>query len=385
MAKSGFDGGVMSAPSDPLSGQSDPDPGLEERVMRRKFHRNVKPAGEVEAKPEVAVAPAPVPQAPPEPPAEESAPRPKRFHKSKPPGLETLIAGPAQAPGLETVWEQQAAARRPLPWGWFVVVGLVIAGGICWAVQYVAKAKPQLEAIRRDAVVAQDSEERSVREARDLIQGIERAARTFAAAADMESMLAVSRHPERVRPLMEDHYARHPIQPMGGITIHSMKPLTLGSRGEFWMVSIELEGGSEADLIVEAPEDADAKVDWETAVCYQPLDWDDFVETRPQGRLTDFRVYLEPDNHFSHEFDDEKVWDCYRLTSQGSDLHVFGYVKKDSPTAEMIRKWFQHYPQGRTPMILCLTIPEGANSPNGVVIDHAKSVRWIYVVPPYAE
>jgi hypothetical protein len=115
------------------------------------------------------------------------------------------------------------------------------------------------------------------------------------------------------------------------------------------------------------------------------MDWDDFVETRPQGRLMDFRVYLEPDNHFTHEFADEKVWDCYRLTAQGSHGFQFGYVKSESPTGEMIRKWFQNYPQGRTPMILCLTIPEGTHSPNGVMIDHAKSVRWIYVVPPYSE
>lgn len=388
MANSGFDFPAMSESSHLPPKKPQPDAvAAEQEHAGRRFKRNEKPAephaGEPASGPpaQASGTEEPVERIGPD----ENTPRPKRFTKSRPPGTEALLTELPEAPELESAWGNETVDKRPLPWGWFALLGLLIAGGIGWSIVHVIKADPQLEAIRDEAESTLVREERSVLEARELIEGIQQAIHAFCAASDIEELLRVSRHPERVRPLMEDHYQRHPLEPLGLVEIQALRPLTLGRLGGFWMASAGLEDGNTANFIIQAEEGREARVDWETAVCYQPMAWDDFAETKPQGVLPDFRVYVEPDTLFSHEFADSDQWDCYRLTALHSEASLYGYVRSDSPTAEMMRAWFGQYPGKPASMILCLGFPEGLASPNGVVIDHAKSVRWIYVAPPIAE
>lgn len=79
------------------------------------------------------------------------------------------------------------------------------------------------------------------------------------------------------------------------------------------------------------------------------------------------------------------MWDAYKLTALNGEEVLYGYVRIDSPSAELLRQWFAMRPNTRAMMVLNLVVPEGLQSPRGLVIDHAKSARWIYVLPPYAE
>jgi hypothetical protein len=134
--------------------------------------------------------------------------------------------------------------------------------------------------------------------------------------------------------------------------------------------------------LLETDGQAGVLVDWETAVCYQPMDWDEYVVSRPAGTTMDFRVYLEPDMFFSHEFSDATQWDCYRLTALGAEEPLFGFVRKGSDTAERLRQRFQTHGPQATAMVLRLSLPVGLTSRRGVVIDRVLSERWIYVEPP---
>jgi hypothetical protein len=303
--------------------------------------------------------------------------------RSNQPGIESLIDGDRiTIEGLESAWGNASLERRPIPWGWFVLIAMALLGGAIWSLRHIVFAEEQLEVIRLETKSLLKNEETSLDSAREQIERIEQSLTAFCKAPNIDTMARFVRHPERVRPLMDDYYARHPFQPLGTTRIEALRPLTLGVYGDFWAATLRLQNGKKKNLIVQASECGETLVDWESAVNYQPMAWDDYVKKRPVGTPLDFRVYLEPDMLYSHEFRDSSKWNCYMLTALDSEEMLFGYVRSDSPTAQLLRTWFQRSPSERASMIMRLSIPEGLTSPRGVVIDHALSVRWIYIASP---
>lgn len=303
--------------------------------------------------------------------------------RSQEPGVEALMEQDRTGLELtETEWGAAATDRRPVPWGWFVLLGLLLVGGALWSLMRVRDAGEQLEVIRLETREILASEEESESAARQLIEAIEASVFAFSAAADVEAMAAFVRHPERVRPLMDDHYARHPFAPPTRPVIEVLQPLTLDLRADFWLASLAMPSGDKRNLLIEVPDADNVRIDWETAVCYQPIDWDEFAVTRPGGTTFDFRVYVEPDLFFSHEFTDTNQWHCYRLTALNSDETLFGYARADSETGRQLRERFTSQGPRKTAMVLRLSLPIGLTSRRGVVIDRVLAERWIHLDPP---
>lgn len=299
------------------------------------------------------------------------------------PGIESLIDAELNTlAGLEENWGKPESENRPLPWGWFALIAIFLAGGALWSLKNVFVADEHIAVIRIEAESILQDEETSVETARELIGRIQSTIAAFCMAPDIETMTHFIRHLERVRPLMDDHYSRNPFETLGPATVETLRPLTLGTHGDFWVATLKLRDGGSKNLIVQAREKGPALVDWETAVNYQPMVWDDFARQRPVESPMDFRVYLQPDSLHTHEFQDASKWDSYMLTALNSEEMLFGYVRTDSPTAQLLRAWFARNRSQRAAMIMRLSIPEGLASPRGVVIDHALSVRWIYISKP---
>ncbi len=303
--------------------------------------------------------------------------------RSNEPGIETLIdAERAQLLGPEESWGTATDEKKPVPWGWFALIGLSLIGVSAWALKHIIFAQDQIEVIRFETEKILDVEESSVESAASMILSINAAILGFLNAESIEEMSRVVRHPVRVRPLMEDYYSRKPFRPYGASEIQSLNPITLGTHGDFWLAVAKSATGGQIRMIVQVDPETGARVDWETAVNYQPMAWDEYATRRPGGTSMDFRVYLSPDHLYSHEFQDSGMWNCYMLTALDSEEILFGYIKSDSPSALLIRQWFMRHPNQRASMILRLSLPDGLASPRGVVIDHARSVRWIYIVSP---
>ena len=301
------------------------------------------------------------------------------------PGIEALIENPEAAPApLEQNWGRDPAAREAIPWGWFVLIALVLAGALIWSITRVNKAEDQARQIRVEtkSVLGQDAREE--KEAGHLIEVIQNATHEFFQSRNINEMVAMVRQPERVRPLMEGYYnnSEHRILPTHILRTTLLQPLTLDNRANFWMESVELENHGKKNLVVEIVASGEAKIDWETLVCYQPMPWDSFATQRPEGSSMDFRVYAEPDNFFSHEFADPLQWDCYRITALDSDETLFGYCRKTDESAPLIRAVIDATPAHKASLILRLGIPTGLQSRRGVVIEKLLSSRWLYLEPP---
>jgi hypothetical protein len=299
------------------------------------------------------------------------------------PDIGVLIdAVSAVGPLVEEGWGGNSAIRNPIPWGWFALIGLAIAGTLIWFATNLNKAKGQAEHIREETKSVLVSEERKEQEARELVESIEEALKTFFTTLDVESLAHQVRQPERVLPLMRKYHALHPLRVNSMQSVRSLQPLTLDDRTNFWIASVELFDGGKHNLVVEIDPAGKPLIDWETYVCYQPMPWDEFARERPAGESLDFRVDVERDTFHSHEFSDSARWQCFRLTARDAEESMFGYVLADSEAARKMHEALDMKGGGRVSLILRLVIPERLESRQGVVIEKVLNTRWIYIDPP---
>jgi hypothetical protein len=301
------------------------------------------------------------------------------------PGIDALIENvAANADTMEQDWGSQAVSHRHIPWGWFALVGLLLVGSAMWSLKQIKEADTLADQIvlTTQSVLKTDAEEDLL--AGHLIDRIEAATARFFRATTTSELARHARHPERVKPLMDHYYGEKPIPLNPILRTKLLQPLTLDNRANFWMQSVELQNNEKRNLIIEITDAGEPKIDWETLVCYQPMKWDHFASSRPAGVSLDFRVYIEPDNFFSHEFSDSDRWNCFRLTALDSDETLFGYAKVNDPASEDLLTLLNQSRGQRVSVIIRVNIPEGLQSRRGVVIEKLLSPRWIHLDPPDA-
>ncbi|MDB6137751.1 MAG: hypothetical protein JWO94_823 [Verrucomicrobiaceae bacterium] len=106
-------------------------------------------------------------------------------------------------------------------------------------------------------------------------------AQAFFAARTVEGKLPYVRDPERVKPLMEEFYAREAMPEMAwrelGRAVRVEEP---GFR--FGYVQALFDNATSVTLIVEERKDGEFRLDWECLVRYGEQAWADFLRLRPQ-------------------------------------------------------------------------------------------------------
>jgi hypothetical protein len=302
--------------------------------------------------------------------------------RSMEPDIDTIIGLEERTLDDDLEWMRDGDSK-PVPYGWFVLIFLVIAGLVATSAVLILRSSGGLGQEAKQAAVErleEDAEEDQ--EALKLVEAVEATLRKYIAADSVEDLLPLVRDPERVRPLMDAWYARNPIEPraFGGLGV--FQPLDLEGR-LFWLITCGVKGDDSETILMEQTEDGRVFVDWETQVCHQPMPWDEFVEKRPEGEDYDFRLYLQPDlgGFFSHEFGDEEKWSVYRLSAKDSEEYLFGYVARGSELEKTLIELTRSNRGYPVALLLRLNIPKGTKSPRGVLIEELISKRWALVEP----
>jgi hypothetical protein len=300
------------------------------------------------------------------------------------PGIEDILETTGnQAAVMEEDWGGSAIHRHPVPWGWFVLIGLAITGAALWSLTRLETADTRADRIRSETRSALVHDEEEKQEAARLVDSIDATIRDFTNATTVETLSRLVRHPGRVTPMMRGHYADRSVYCGPLKSIQMLQPLTLDDRGNFWLAAVVLADDKVHSLIVETGGDGGPKVDWETFVCHQPVKWDDFAMQRPAGMALDFRVQATRDHFYNHEFSDADQWVCFRLTALDSEETLFGYARTDSAEArELLAALESESAGGTASVILRLRVPENSRSRRAVVIEKVPCKRWIYVDPP---
>ena len=302
------------------------------------------------------------------------------------PGIEALIEESAMVEATEQSWGAEAAYRHPIPWGWFVLIALGIVAAVVWSLARLRESGDVAETIRVETESALLSEEREEAEARALVGRIEAVLHAFFAAREPDAWADMIRHPDRVMPLVRAYYdAGQREMPAEMRTLRVLDPVTLERRANFWMASVSLANGESHSLLIEIAPDGRPLVDWETFVCHQPMPWDEFARRRPEEKPMDFRVYVEADTFYSHEFSDSNQWLSFRLTALDAEEMLFGYLPRDHQDLPVILRCLRGNYGRKTSLILRLNVPRGLQSRRGVVIEKVMSPRWIYMESPAEE
>lgn len=359
---------------------SDPDPiprlrvvDDEESDQPRDVVRLKADGGPAVAEPVVRVAPAP-------PPAEtaerlEGEVREHFEGRSIEPGIEAILDPQETAAGIEHAWGGEETRVGGVPYGWVVLVVLLVLGGGIWSFRNMrqgeAKVVQEHEVVREK----EEKEEQEDATARQLVEAVESTIRGYLAADTLEEILPLIRDPERVKPLIAETWKRTPPVPMKYQRMPLFRPDSLNGK-LFWVVQAEVEDGPPQSLLLEQISDTEVKVDWETHVCYQPIPWDRYVKERPTGEALEFRVQAVRDVLYSHEFSDDSKWVCFRLTARDSYEHVFGYAPVGSEAARLLGAYCDAAHGAPVATILKLRVPEQASSARGVVIEAMVEPRW---------
>lgn len=299
------------------------------------------------------------------------------------PGIDVLMDADLPNPDLfESDWGSASTQQRQIPWGWFALIGLLLAGAAIWSLTQVQEASSQAVQVQVETANALEKDAQENEDASLLLTRIENKIRRYFKTSSVAEMIPMVRHPERVKPLMEGYYASIPAVPRPVLEIRRLEPLTLDKNTNFWLAIVELDNHKTCNLVIEIAANGEPLVDWETLVCYQPMDWDTFTSQRPINTSFDFRVYVQADNFHSHEFADATKWSSFRLTALGGEAPIFGYAKANAAVADSILTLLTQNRGRPCSLILRISIPEGLQSRSGVVIEKLISTRWLYVDPP---
>lgn len=301
------------------------------------------------------------------------------------PGIDLLIGAAISNPDhFEQGWENDGSHHRHIFWGSLALAGILLTGAALWWSGQIRDPGAQADPIRMANESDVEEETRENPDGGRLAEKIESVTRKYFLASKPEALAKHIRHPERVTPLLNKYYEGRAIPVNPVLRTILLQPLTLDQRANFWMQSVELKNAETRNLIIEITGAGEPKIDWETLVCHQPMEWDTFARERPAGVSLEFRVYLEQDHFFSHEFADSSQWTCFRLTALDSEETLFGYAKTTDAVSTDLLALLDKSGEPRAPVILRVSIPHGLQSRRGLVIEKLMNPRWIYLDPPDA-
>ncbi|MDZ4289755.1 MAG: hypothetical protein U0984_17455 [Prosthecobacter sp.] len=202
---------------------------------------------------------------------------------------------------------------------------------------------------------------------------IESAAQRFLTAATVAEKLPLCRDAARVRPLMEDYYRRHP----------SGLPAVWDKLG--WIVPVKepghrfvfaqafLRGAEPVSLIAEELADGTFVIDWESAVRYSDIDWQDFLTQRP-GQPTLFRVIASrPPASVAASTGDE-VLELKHPAEKGS---VYAYFNRNDPRFKPLLEQLQLRDWQDVPLTLKLCYPGPTADAKAVRIAGIDGQGWL--------
>lgn len=269
------------------------------------------------------------------------------------------------------------------PLGWFFLLGAVLLGVVIWATSQ--GFGPSLRSFteggvevsrerggsfgRVAALEEQNDAESRFKETEELVAN-------FLGAKTIEERVKFVRHPERVRPLMEDYYSRNEFQSGVFRDVVYYRSVPIENRS-FIVLEVNDDEGEKHTLLLEDGEE-DTLVDWETYVCFQPVVIDEYIRERPTEPVS-LRVRVVSDYFYSYEFDHKEEYLSFALKFNDSDLLLNGYVKRGTELGQRFRKLF---PEGEAKrwhsLILKVRFLENGQAENSVLIEDLISTTWVY-------
>lgn len=289
---------------------------------------------------------------------------------------------------LEEQWEEEKKRRGTGPMGLLVLVGILVLAVWGVAMWGIPKGDARLDRKAEEMAEKLLQQELDMQEAEVLMGRIEDIVRSYLAAATIEEKLQQVRMKERVRPLMENYYRTHPLDPQVFERVIQFQPIGLGSY-PFIVLTVRVESGATIGLLLEDGEDGTVLVDWESQVAYQPMSLAQYVEAKPEESMT-FRVNVAYDQFYAYEFVDKERYVSLFLSERDEDGFLFGYVERGSAVhAKVVALLGPEPVEGRGRRLAAMLLKVGflpeSRAMRSVLVEKVVAPGWAFVHDPDEE
>lgn len=214
----------------------------------------------------------------------------------------------------------------------------------------------------------------------------------FLSGAGVEAKLAYVRQPDRVRPLMEAWYQKHPDKPAKADEVLSRDKFTVGSA---YFVKLEmlvtapdplddkLTRSEKRFFVIEEKKTGDSdysyKVDWETTVGYNEMSFEEFKLQQPRTPVP-FRLKIRGSDYYNHGFTNQKKWQAAELyyphAEGGKEIVFYGYLERGTQAWRDLAIFTEGI--NNASVIITLRYPDDAVSREQVIIDCMVHNSWFY-------
>jgi len=298
-------------------------------------------------------------------------------------------------PTLEDQWIQDESNSATVSWvKWFILLGILLAmsAGIWAFINLSGEEVDEGEKAQEIKEIALVSVQSDIDDAQN-IANVSACVKNYLEATSIEERAKYCRNQESTLRKMTKSYGNELI-----FDIYHFEGISKSSEirmedKEITIVSANISsqsGGTGVEnkpksLLLEKQEDGTYLVDWDTAVVYQPADWNAFIA----NRNTEAHVFrLEARERINYgpylyEFSDDNIYQAYRIAIRGNaEKYLIGYTKKGSEVDEIMKSLTLVKGNKNTgsrmtvPMMLKLVFPKGAQSDQCVEILEVVSDSW---------
>ena len=298
-------------------------------------------------------------------------------------------------PTLEDQWIQDESNSATVSWvKWFILLGILLAmsAGIWAFINLSGEEADRGEKAQEIKEIALVSVQSDIDDAQN-IANVSACVKNYLEATSIEERAKYCRNQESTLRKMTKSYGNELI-----FDIYHFEGISKSSEirmedKEITIVSANISsqsGGTGVEnkpknLLLEKQEDGTYLVDWDTAVVYQPADWNAFIA----DRNTEAHVFrLEARERINYgpylyEFRDDNIYQAYRISIRGNaEKYLIGYTKKGSEVDEIMKSLTLVKGNKNTgsrmtvPMMLKLVFPKGAQSDQCVEILEVISDSW---------
>lgn len=195
----------------------------------------------------------------------------------------------------------------------------------------------------------------------------------FFEARTIPEILPLVRDARRVRPLIEDHYSRHPFQPRTFQNITWAVPVDEpGYR--FAYAEVTFTDAPPINVVIELT-DIGFLVDWESSIQYSEVDWVDFIKNRPADPKI-FRLLASKTGDAGTESDTSGPWRI-KLSHPSEKGDLYATMDPGDPNLKALTDQLELCKGKDAPVILRLRYPDRQASADVVEIASVEGKGWL--------
>lgn len=198
----------------------------------------------------------------------------------------------------------------------------------------------------------------------------------FLSAKNITERLEYVRDRALVEKMMRDYYERGKDGP---IPFEKVEEIEINPEGEnTFAYNVSLSSGGTRRMLVAKDGNGKYLVDWASFVLYGEMDWQTFMEKKPQNPVL-MRVLVASDNYYAEEFSDKNRYGCLKLTDPGQESSppIYAYFTSSSTLGRSLNFVLRSSLDQAVPMTLTLKYPSESKVNNQVLIDEMVTQGWV--------